>query len=93
MYQVTYQKRNGEIFNRIRNTLPNETIGEHTSMGWLIVDIKRRHKDKFYSASDYHRISSKSRNRNCKFRIIKNWIKKYATTTALIILIPLYFIK
>ena len=93
MYQVTYQKRNGEIFNRIRNTLPNETIGEHTSMGWLILDIKHKHKDKYYSASEYHQLSSKSRNRNRKFRLIKNFVKKYATTTALIILVPLYFIK
>lgn len=93
MYQVTYQKRNGEIFNRIRNTLPNETIGEHTSMGWLIVDIKRRHKDKFYSASDYYKISSKSRDYSRKFRLIKRFVKKYATTTALIILVPLYFLK
>ena len=93
MFQVTYQKRNGEIFNRVRNTLPYQTIGEYTSMGWLVLDIKRAYKNKFYSASEYHKLSNKRYNRESKLRLIKKFIRKYATTIMLLILIPLYIIK
>lgn len=93
MFQITYQKRNGEIFNRIRNTLPYETIGEYTSMGWLIVDIKRKHGNKYYSSSEYHKIATKSKNFNHKIRLFQRFIKSYATTIMLFILVPLYIIK
>lgn len=43
MYEVTYQKKNGEVFIRTRWTIPNYAIGEQTSMGWLVVDIRKQY--------------------------------------------------
>lgn len=56
MYQITYQKSNGEIFYRIRNTLPRYSVGETTSMGWKLLDIKYCIYNKYYSFLDYKRI-------------------------------------
>ena len=56
MYQVTYQKANGEIFYRIRNTLPRYRIGEETSMGWKLLDVKYGIYNEYYSFIDYKRI-------------------------------------
>ena len=56
MYQVTYQKSNGEIFYRIRNTLPRYRVGEATSMGWILLDIKYNIFNEYYSFVDYKRI-------------------------------------
>lgn len=39
-YLVYYKKGNGEIIQRNRSTLPEYKIGESTSMGWLVMDIK-----------------------------------------------------
>lgn len=93
MFYITYQKRNGEIFNRVRNTLPNETVGEYTSMGWLILDIKRAYKNNYYSISDYHKLSSKKYHKEHKIRIIKKFLKEYATPIMLLILIILYLLN
>ena len=48
MYEVTYQKANGEIFTRKRFSMPNYSVYGHgtckkliTSMGWIILQIKR----------------------------------------------------
>lgn len=51
LYKIIYQKSNGVVFERIRNTLPLQKIGEETSMGWKIVDILYHYKDKWYSSS------------------------------------------
>ena len=51
MYMVVYQKQNGEIFSRIRKTLPKYSRGETTSMGWKIVDIKYQFYDGDYYTS------------------------------------------
>ena len=49
IYKVYYQKRNGEVIIRTRHTLPFQTIGEYTSMGWLIIDIKKYFQYRWYS--------------------------------------------
>lgn len=53
-YKVIYQKANGETFERIRKTLPPTRIGEETSMGWKILDIKLYCKYKWYSLKTEH---------------------------------------
>ena len=53
VYKIIYQKENGEIFERIRVTLPEYKIGEETSMGWKILDIKYYFQYKWYSSSEY----------------------------------------
>lgn len=92
MYQIEYKKRNGEIIKRIRNTLPGK-IGETTSMGWIIMDIKYAFKDKYYSLRDYQILFKKQSKINRINRTINKFLKKYATTMALVVLVPLYLIK
>ena len=92
MYQIEYKKRNGEIIKWIRNTLPGK-IGETTSMGWIIMDIKYAFKDKYYSLRDYQILFKKQSKINRINRTINKFLKKYATTMALVVLVPLYLIK
>lgn len=92
MYLITYQKRNGTIFCRIRNTIPNYTDGKTTSMGWKILDVKQRYKDNFYSFNDCYTLEKKARR---KYHIIKN-IRKFLSKYSFIILqliIILFLIK
>ena len=37
MYKIIYEKENGEVFERVRDTLPHTGIGKQTSMGWTIL--------------------------------------------------------
>ena len=91
MYLIEYQKANGDILYRTRNTLPNSRIGEKTSMGWLVKDIKYKFNNKYYSASDYHRLQSKLKSILKTKRIIYRFIKKYAFI--IIVFIPIYLFK
>lgn len=52
--QITYQKENGYIFQRIRNTTLPYKIGDITSMGWKVLNIEYKYKDKFYSEYKYN---------------------------------------
>ena len=92
MYLITYKKRNGDIIYRKRNSLPGN-IGDKTSMGWIIQDIQYQFGNKYYSFIDYKNISRKYYNKSHKLRIINKYIKKYGTSVALIVLIPLYLFK
>lgn len=92
MYLISYQKRNGDIFCRVRNTIPNCGIGGETSMGWKVVDIKYWFKNGFYSSSQHYKLYSKFKKRNHLKKIIFNIIKKYSTSIALLMLVP-FFIK
>ena len=56
MIQITYQKRNGEIFNRIRNTYFEHRVGDTTSMGWKVLDIKYNYNGRYYNKFDYDRL-------------------------------------
>lgn len=48
-YIITYQKQNGEIFERKRTTLPNIKVGGISSMGWKVLDIKVYCQYRWYS--------------------------------------------
>ena len=52
-YLVIYQKHNGDIIYRTRRTQPYYQIGNTTSMGWLVLDIKRMDKGKTYTRYQY----------------------------------------
>lgn len=55
VYKIYYQKRNGNVIIRTRYSLPQQAIGEYTSMGWLILDIKKYFQYKWYSlATEYY---------------------------------------
>lgn len=53
MYKVIYLKENGEVIERIRDTYPRYSIGETTSMGWVLLDILYRYEDGYYTYSTY----------------------------------------
>ncbi len=61
MYKVIYLKTNGDIIERIRDTYPNQSIGEETSMGWVILDILHNYKGMYFSYSTYRYLIRKDR--------------------------------
>lgn len=93
MYKVIYQKSNGEIIERIRNTFPHYHIGQTTSMGWVLLDVMYYLNDNYYSHRDYQILMNKYRKRNKIKRNIRKYIKKYASLILYVPLLTLYFIK
>ena len=86
MYKIIYKKANGEVIERVRNTLPQQTIGETTSMGWLVVDILYAFKNGYYNASEYHVLWSKQRTKNQIRRNIIAFINKYKNVAAIFLI-------
>ena len=89
MYKVIYKKENGDVIERVRNTLPLQAVGETTSMGWLVVDILYSYKDGYYNASEYHSLMSKQRKINHFQRDAILFAKRYKDIA---IIILTYFI-
>ena len=54
MMQITYQKSNGCIIQRQRNTALPYKIGETTSMGWKVLNIEYEYNNKFYPEYKYN---------------------------------------
>lgn len=92
MYLVSYQKRNGDVFCRIRNTIPNCGIGHETSMGWLVLDVKYWFRNGFYSSSQYHTLFTKQKNKKQLIKKLKSILKQFSISISLI-LILIYLIK
>lgn len=59
--QITYQKENGCIFKRLRNTPLPYKVGEMTSMGWKVLNIEFEYKNKFYPEYQYNILIQKDR--------------------------------
>lgn len=72
---ITYQKNNGEIFFRARTSLPENKIGEYTSMGWKILNIHYKYGNNYYVEEDYRRIKRKDKE-SLKNRIIRRIIRR-----------------
>lgn len=85
MYKVIYKKENGDLIERIRNTIPDTKIGETTGMGWLVVDILYSFKNGYYNSSDYHSLMSKQRKINHFQRDILSFAKKYKDVAIIIL--------
>ena len=64
--QVTYQKRDGSIIQRLRNTAVPYKIGEETSMGWKVLDIEYEYKNNFYPEYKYHTLVHKNKLKELK---------------------------
>lgn len=73
MIQITYQKRDGSIFYRIRNTLLPYKIGDTTSMGWKVINIEYKYNNKYYKEYEYNRIIYKNKQRYFKIKKIKEF--------------------
>lgn len=92
MFLITYKKKNGELIYRKRMSVPCG-IGQTTSMGWKVIDIKQNYKGKYVSLRDYAYLCQRDRVFHHYKLKIRTFLKKYASGLALIILIPLYLIK
>lgn len=93
MYLITYQKSNGEVFCRIRNTIPECGIGKETSMGWKILDIKCNYKNSYYTMAKCNYLQKKQYKRHHAIKKIIKFIQKYSTSFAFILLMPIYISK
>ena len=91
MIQITFQKRNGEIFQRLRRTLSPYRIGEVNSYGWKVLDIRYKYKGKFYSQLEYDKLIDKRIKRYKRNNKIKSTIysvyKQLGYSICLLILI------
>ena len=66
--QITYQKNDGCVFQRYRNTILPYKIGETTSMGWKVLNIKYEYNNKYYSENEFNKLIQKSKNNFLKKR-------------------------
>lgn len=59
MIQMIYQKANGQIVKRVRNTMAPYKIGDKTSMGWEVLDILYLYNHKYYPKYEYDKLVNK----------------------------------
>ena len=52
-YLIIYKKQDNSVIYRTTKHIPNYKINDTTSMGWLVLDIKKMQKGKLYSFSEY----------------------------------------
>lgn len=71
MVQITYQKRDGTIMQKLRKTTLPYEIGDITSMGWKVLNIEYEYRGKYYDYFDYSMIIHKNKKRIVKKREIK----------------------
>lgn len=90
MLQITYQKRNGIVFKRLRDTTPPYKIGDNTSMGWKVLKIEYEYKGSFYPSYEYYKLIEKEKQKIKKKMQLKTLFKKGAITL-LYYLIGLFF--
>lgn len=64
--QITYQKNNGCIIQRQRNTPLQYKIGDITSMGWKVLNIEYEYNNKFYTEYNYNKLLNKDKQASIK---------------------------
>lgn len=80
MIQITYQKRNGSIIQRLRKTAPPYKIGDTTSMGWNVLNIEYEYKKNYYTYFEYNRLIYKDKQKHIKNRHRKELCVKSINT-------------
>ena len=96
MYKIIYQKKNGQLLERIRFTLPKTGLNQETSMGWIILDILYKYGNNYYTKNDYRKLINKRAKRNQFKRNFIKYVKKYCIYAMYILYVPLltlYFVK
>ena len=78
MLQITYQKRNGIVFKRLRDTTPPYKIGDNTSMGWKVLKIEYEYKGSFYPSYEYYKLIEKEKQKIKKKMQLKQICKRTA---------------
>ena len=64
--QITYQKKDGSIMQKIRNTMLPYKIGEITSMGWKVLNIEYEYEGNYYSNTEYNMLLNKRKQQYIK---------------------------
>ena len=54
-FLVIYQKSSGELIYRTRTSRPNYKVGDRTSMGWKVIDIKNLYKGNIITSYTYRK--------------------------------------
>ena len=90
--QITYQKNDGSIIYRLRKTMIPYDIGDTTSMGWKVLNIEYKYKDKYYQEYQYYMLISKDRERYKRKQQIKNFCIE-STKSLLYYIIWIYIIN
>ena len=95
MIQVTYQKRDGNIIHRLRNTILPYKVGDTTSMGWKVLNIEYEYKNKYYPEYEYNVLIAKNRKKVIKIRETKDKILNEFKTLLyyFIVIIMYHYIK
>ena len=93
--QITYQKRNGCVFQRMRETALPYKIGEETSMGWKVLNIEYEYNNEFYSEHDYYKMIQKRKDIFIKKKQIVDTLKRELKSFlySFIVVIILYTLK
>ena len=76
-YMVIYKKYNGDLLYRANKNIPHYKIGQKTSMGWEVVDIKKMYKGKTYSINEFDNMLS----RRFGYKVLINKITNIDYTT------------
>lgn len=66
MVQITYQKRDGSIMQRYRNTDLPYKIGDETSMGWKVLNIEYKYNNNYYPVNEYNVLINKDKQKVIK---------------------------
>ena len=95
MIQVTYKKRNGNIIHKYRKTMIPYAIGDTTSMGWKVLNVKYEYNDEYYPEYQYYILIEKNKERFIrKKQMIELFMKELKTFLYYFIAIMiLYYIK
>ena len=93
--QITYQKRDGSIMQKFRNTMLPYKIGDSTSMGWKVLNIEYEYKGKYYPEYQYNMLIYKNKQRYMKRKQFKEQCISKTKTLLYYLLgyIILYYIK
>lgn len=93
--QITYQKRNGCVFQRMRETALPYKIGEETSMGWKVLKIEYKYNNEFYSEHDYYKMIQKKKEKIIRKHQIVDILKRELKSFlySFIVVIILYTLK
>lgn len=74
--QITYQKRDGNIIQRYRNTMLPYKIGQETSMGWKVLNIEYEYNNQYYPEYKYHMLINENKQRCLKKQQTKELFKR-----------------
>lgn len=89
--QITYQKRDGSIIYRLRNTMLPYKIGEETSMGWKVLNIEYEYKNNYYSQYEYDKLIQMKKQRCIQRKLVRELyikeIKNFLYCTMAVLLI------